>query len=68
MAVTNVSTPLPDLSLEEEAVLTVTSGDPGAIITQLVIHFTQDVPALPVVLEPHLLAYAEWSTPAEPAA
>lgn len=57
MAVTNVSAPLPDLSLEEETIITVNSGDPGAIITQLVIHFTQDVPELPTPLPPQIRAY-----------
>lgn len=40
----NLAAPLPDLSLEELAVITVDAGDPGAVITSLVIHFTQDVP------------------------
>lgn len=41
---TDVSGPLPELTLEEKAVLTIDTGDPAAIITRLVIHFRQQVP------------------------
>ncbi len=43
---------LPDLTLEENSVLTVDSGDVNNIITSLVIHFAQDTP-------PELLRFPE---------
>lgn len=64
MAVTNVSTALPDLSLEEQAILTVDTLDAGAVITSLVIHFTQDIPReLLAPALPPLFGYAEEATP-----
>lgn len=46
---TPLSAPLPDLDLEEKSILTIDTGDASAIITQVVIHFSQEVPAGDVV-------------------
>lgn len=54
----DVSAPLPDLTLERKSILTVDTGDANASITQLVIHFAQDVPDLPVKLEPFTPLFA----------
>lgn len=40
----DISAPLPDLQLRDQSVLEVDTGDPGAVITQLVIHLAQGVP------------------------
>lgn len=40
----NVSAPLPDLTPEPSAIYTVTLDDPAAVITSLVVHFSQAVP------------------------
>lgn len=42
---TFVSAPLPDLDMEESSTIVVDAGDPAAVITSMVIHFTQDIPA-----------------------
>lgn len=56
---TDTSAPLPDLTLEEKSQLVVDTGDVGAIITRIVIHFSQDVPEADVKPEKvgPLLAY-----------
>jgi hypothetical protein len=54
---TDVSAPLPDLDLRDQSILTVDTGDPNAIITSLVIHVSQDIPAEALALLPPLLAY-----------
>lgn len=41
---TDVSTALPDLTLDSNATLEVDTGDANAIITSLVIHVSQDIP------------------------
>jgi len=54
---TETSAPLPDLTLEQKAVLQLDTGDPNCIITGLVIHVSQDVPELvqpPAKVEPIL--------------
>lgn len=45
---TFVSAPLPDLDLEESSVISVDTGDALAVITGMVVHFTQDVPEEPI--------------------
>jgi hypothetical protein len=42
---TDVAAPLPDLDLRDQSILTVDTGDANAIITSLVIHVAQDIPA-----------------------
>jgi len=61
---TNVAAPLPDLSLEDEAIITVDAGDAGSVITSMVIHFTQELPRelLAPVLPP-LFGYANGDEP-----
>lgn len=56
---TFVSAPLPDLDLEEQSVITVDTGDALAVITGMVVHFTQDVPDVPlkIALLPPLLVH-----------
>jgi len=44
---TDASAPLPDLNLEQKAVLQLDTGDPNCIITGLVIHVSQTIPELP---------------------
>lgn len=41
---TDVSAPLPDLTLEESSLLVIDTGDNSATITGLVIHVSQEVP------------------------
>lgn len=48
---TFVSAPLPDLDLEEASIITVDTGDAAAVITGMVVHFTQDVPDVPLKVE-----------------
>jgi hypothetical protein len=48
---TNVSAPLPDLTLEEQTILTIDTLDAGAIISSVVIHVSQDVPDLPTKIQ-----------------
>lgn len=43
---TTVSAPLFDLNLEEQSLLVANTGDVNAIITRIVIHFSQEVPAV----------------------
>lgn len=52
----DVSTALPDLDLQSQALLTVDTGDPGALITQMVIHVSQDIPPALLATLPQLLA------------
>lgn len=40
---TDVSAPLPDLTLEKQAILEVDLGDASAVIERIVIHVRQDV-------------------------
>jgi hypothetical protein len=54
---TDVATSLPDLDLRDQSILTVDTGDPNAIITSLVIHVSQDIPAEALALLPPLLAH-----------
>jgi hypothetical protein len=49
---TTVSAPLPDLDLEGSSVIVVDTGDTDAIITRMVVHFTQDVPEEAVKVTP----------------
>jgi hypothetical protein len=58
---TLISAPLPDLDLEESSIISVDTGDAAAIITRMVVHFTQDVPALPDKFDliPPILAHVE---------
>lgn len=58
---TLVSAPLPDLDLEEQSIIVVDTGDAAAIITRMVVHFTQAAPDdVAANLEPvaPLFAYA----------
>jgi Mg2+/Co2+ transporter CorB len=48
---TDVSAPLPDLTLEEQSLLVIDTGDNAATITGLVIHVSQDVPDLPTKIQ-----------------
>lgn len=41
---TDVSAPLPDLTLEESSLLVIDTGDNAATITRIVIHVSQEVP------------------------
>ena len=54
-----VSAPLPALDLDSNATLTVDTQDPLAIVTQVVVHLTQDVPETAITPEPvpPILAY-----------
>jgi len=54
---TDVSAPLPDLDLRDQSILTVDTGDANAIITKLVIHVSQDIPAEALAQLPPLLAH-----------
>lgn len=54
---TDVSAPLPDLTLKDESILTVDTGDPAAIITSIVVHFAQDAPESVLEQQPPLLAH-----------
>ncbi len=49
----DVSAPLPELSWPDQAIITVATGDASALITRLVIHFSQDVPEDAVTVEPY---------------
>lgn len=49
---TDVSAPLPDLTLEKQAILEVDLGDASAIIERLVIHVRQDTPEEVMKVEP----------------
>lgn len=61
---TNVSAPLPDLSLEAQAILTVDALDAGAVITSMVIHFTQELPReLLAPALPPMFGYANGDAP-----
>ncbi len=51
----DVSAPLPDLDLREQSILTVDTGDDDAVVTQLVIHVSQDAPASAFATLPPLL-------------
>jgi Mg2+/Co2+ transporter CorB len=48
---TDVSAPLPDLTLEESSLLVIDTGDNAATITGVVIHVSQDVPDLPTKIQ-----------------
>lgn len=58
----DVSAPLPDLSLKDKTIIEVDTGDPGAVVTGLVIHVSQSIPdgALPSLLP--LLTYRPGSS------
>jgi hypothetical protein len=47
-----ISAPLPDVDLRSSSIVTVDAGDPNAVITQLVIHVSQDLPEQPVKVTP----------------
>ncbi len=49
----DLSAPLPDLDWPDQAVITVDAGDSSAVITGLVIHLSQDVPADVVPVAPY---------------
>jgi hypothetical protein len=51
MMPTDVATTLPQLDLRDQSIVTVTLDDPGAVITQLVLHCWQQLPGdtLPTV-------------------
>jgi hypothetical protein len=55
----DVSAPMPDLTLEESSILTIDTGDPGAVITQVVIHVSQEIPDVRTTIKllPPQLAY-----------
>lgn len=53
---TDVSAPLPDLNLRDQSILTVDSGDAAAIITRIVVHLSQDLPAAAIKQLPPVLA------------
>ncbi len=53
----DISAPLPDLNLKDKSILTVTTGDPNAIIDSMVIHLSQELPPAAVVSLPPLLTY-----------
>jgi hypothetical protein len=59
---TNVSAPLPDLNLEEQSILTIDTGDPGAVITEVVIHVSQEIQGLEQVLPSLLPLYVRGIT------
>jgi hypothetical protein len=61
---TNVSAPLPDLDLEASSIITVDAGDAAAVITRMVVHFTQNAPELPTKLEPFTPLFV-YATPSE---
>jgi hypothetical protein len=42
---TRIAAPFPDVDLEEKSIIEVDTGN-GALITRVVVHFTQDIPAL----------------------
>lgn len=48
---TDVSAPLPDLTLEESSLLQIDTGDDDATIGRVVIHVSQEVPDLPIKIE-----------------
>jgi hypothetical protein len=56
-----VSAPFPDLDLEEKSIIEVDTGDNGALITRVVVHFTQDIPDLETAVQPFVpvFKYAE---------
>lgn len=62
---TFVSAPLPDLAMEESSRIVVDAGDPGAVITSMVIHFMQNVPieALTIPLLPPTLVHEPREAP-----
>ena len=53
---TNASTSLPMLTVRDGTTFTVDAGDPGAVITQLVVHGWQEDPSppAPIPLDPVL--------------
>lgn len=53
----DVSAPLPDMSLRDQSILTVHTGNASTLITQLVIHVSQNVPADALPSLPPLLTY-----------
>lgn len=57
----DVSAPLPDLDLKEQSILTVDTGDNNAVITQLVIHLSQDAPPEAVASLTPLLTFTPLS-------
>lgn len=54
MANDSISTALPAVTPTDQAIYTVSTGDPSAVITEFTIHLSQDTPAdlleLPVVV------------------
>ena len=61
---TDVSAPLPDLSLEQSSILAIDTGDANALITGVVIHVSQTVPELPLKIDllPPLLVHEPLAT------
>jgi hypothetical protein len=56
---TRIAAPFPDVDLEEKSIIEVDTGNANAVITRVVVHFTQDIPDLDekfAVLNP-LLTY-----------
>jgi hypothetical protein len=49
---TRIAAPFPDVDLEEKSIIEVDTGNNGALITRVVVHFTQDIPDLEAAVQP----------------